>query len=68
MMMKEAMEVCKNFTSAYFYKYVQYFSELIIFSLEFEEGVVVSKEYKGEQGRYMPPKHGKTPRHQDEEV
>eukprot|EP00093_Oithona_nana_P002070 02070.XXX_29100_32832_1 [CDS] Oithona nana genome sequencing. len=35
---------------------------------EFEEGQVVSKEYKGEQGRYMPPKHGKPAKFQEDEV
>lgn len=35
---------------------------------EFEEGQVVSKEYKGEQGRFMPPKHEKPAKFQEDEV
>ena len=26
---------------------------------EFVEGQAISREYKGEEGRYMPPKHSK---------
>ena len=37
-------------------------------STEFEEGQVVSKEYKGEQGRFMPPKHEKPAKFQEDEV
>ena len=37
-------------------------------STEFEEGQVVSKEYKGEQGRFMPPKHEKPAKFHEDEV
>ena len=47
----------------------QLFVNIYLFvSTEFEEGQVVSKEYKGEQGRFMPPKHEKPAKFQEDEV